>query len=299
MHCVLAKSTFRALIRMAPVLAGLILMAPTRGDEQLAGVACRSVHLGFYAIDPVAFYQEVTVEKSAPGTYFMVCGWSRGYFGLQELATGKKIILFSVWDSEEDNPDAAALSNRVVTFEPAEGVTVRRFGNEGSGGQSFYEYDWKVGETYRFCVSCEPFGSRTAYSGWFFHPEKQAWVRLMTFAARTHVYEKLSRLYCFVEDFRRNRESMKHARIARFANQWTLDDEGRWAAISTARFTADDNPAENIDAGIREAGFYLATGGQTKSSGIQVRDRLTLETPPSTPPEWKPLAVLKDRRPVD
>ncbi len=287
------------LLSLAVVAAGLSTPPSASADERLAGVACRSVHLSFYAIDPVAFYQEVTVEKSAPGTYFMVCGWSRGYFGMQELASGKKIILFSVWDSPEDNPEAAPLSARVVTFEPAEGVTVRRFGNEGSGGQSFYEYDWKVGETYRFCVSCEPFGSRTAYSGWFYHPEKKSWVRLMTFAARTVIPEKLSRLYCFVEDFRRNRESTRHARVARFANQWTLDDEGRWAAISTARFTGDDNPAVNIDAGMTQGGFYLATGGDTVNQGTQLRDRMTLETPPAIPPEWKPTAVLTGRPPVD
>ena len=266
---------------------------PALGDERLAGVACRSVHLGFYAMDPVAFYNEVTVQSSAPGTYFMVCGWSRGYFGMQELASGKKVILFSVWDSAENDPNAAPAADRVITVEPAEGVTVRRFGNEGSGGQSFYEYDWKVGETYKFCISSEPYENRMAYSGWFFHPAKKQWLRLMTFAARTPGAEKLSRLYSFIEDFRRNRESTKHARVARFSNQWTLDETGQWSAISVARFTGDENPATNIDARIENGGFVLATGGGTMNSGTQLRERLTLESPSSTPPDWKPSAVRK------
>ncbi|MGH7226187.1 MAG: alpha/beta hydrolase fold domain-containing protein, partial [Gemmataceae bacterium] len=41
--------------------------------------ACRSVHLFYTGEEGTAFYNEVTVDKSAPGTYFMVCGWNRGY----------------------------------------------------------------------------------------------------------------------------------------------------------------------------------------------------------------------------
>lgn len=281
------------------VSAGGILGAlPLKADEQLAGVACRSVHLGFSAMDAVAFYNEVAVQASAPGTYFMVCGWSRGYFGIQELATGKKVILFSVWDSPENDANAAPADQRVSTFEPAEGVVVRRFGNEGSGGQSLYNYDWKVDETYKFCVFAEPAGNRTAYSGWFFHPEKQSWLRLMTFAARTPGPEKLSRLYCFVEDFRRNRESTRHERVARFANLWTMNDAGLWAAISDARFTGDDNPATNIDACIDDRGFVLATGGKTENTGMRLRERMTLMMPPSVPPNWRPTPVMKENVPT-
>ena len=282
----------RTFVATLIVLLGSVAAAPA--DERLADIACRSVHLGFSAEEPVAFYNEVTVEKSAPGTYFMVCGWSRGYFGIQELASGRKLILFSVWDSPENNPNATPQAQRVTTFEPAEGVRVKRFGNEGSGGQSLYEYDWKVGETYRFCVSCEPDGVRTAYSGWFFHPEKQTWIRLMTFATLTPIAnEKLHRLYCFVEDFRRNRESAKHVRAARFGNAWALDEAGTWTVLDMARFTADSNPAMNIDAGMKEGRFFLATGGETKNSGIIPRERMTLPDPPTTPPDWKPTRVLK------
>ena len=275
-------------------LAAVAVASDAVADETLADIACRSVHLSFPAPEAVAFYNEVTVESSAPGTYFMVCGWGRGYFGIQELVRRPKTILFSVWDSEENNPNAVPKEQRVVEFEPAEGVVVKRFGNEGSGGQSFYEYDWKVGTTYKFCVSCEPFGERTAYSGWFFHPEKGEWIRLMTFAARTPKPEKLTGLYSFVEDFRRNRESTKHARRARFGNQWTLDENGTWSVASVARFTADNNPAVNIDAGIEGDVFFLATGGETVNSGAKLRERLTLMTPPSVAPKWKPTLVMKD-----
>ena len=56
------------------------------------------MHLAYPAPEGDAFYTEMTVEKSADGTYFMAAGWSKGYFGIQELASGKKLVLFSVWD---------------------------------------------------------------------------------------------------------------------------------------------------------------------------------------------------------
>ena len=31
-------------------------------------------------------------------------------------------------------------------------------GGEGTGGQSFHDFDWKAGDTYRFLVTCEPDG---------------------------------------------------------------------------------------------------------------------------------------------
>src|ERR1043166_5453747 len=62
--------------------AGSSLLA----DERLQGIACRSVHLQYAGQEGMAFYNEVTVNKSAEGTYFCVCGFSRGYHGIQELA---------------------------------------------------------------------------------------------------------------------------------------------------------------------------------------------------------------------
>jgi hypothetical protein len=45
-------------------------------DEKLAGQACRSVHLQLKAPAGTAFYNEVVVDQSAPGTYFCVCGFN-------------------------------------------------------------------------------------------------------------------------------------------------------------------------------------------------------------------------------
>src|SRR6187401_3551821 len=72
-------------------------------DEKLKGIACRSVHLAYPGPEAVAFYNEVTPLQSADGTYFCVCGFNKGYYGIQELASGKKLLIFSVWDPGNQN----------------------------------------------------------------------------------------------------------------------------------------------------------------------------------------------------
>src|SRR5438045_8858751 len=59
--------------------------------------AARSVHLHYPAPAADAFYNELTVEKSTPGSYFMACGFGHGYFGIQEQSRGRKVGIFSVW----------------------------------------------------------------------------------------------------------------------------------------------------------------------------------------------------------
>jgi Domain of unknown function (DUF5077) len=45
--------------------------------------AARSVHLGYRAPEGSFFYNEMVVEQSVNGSYFMACGWNTGYFGIQ------------------------------------------------------------------------------------------------------------------------------------------------------------------------------------------------------------------------
>lgn len=260
----------RAILCLA---VGLLFLpaSAVSADESLKGVACRSVHLGFDAPAGSAFYNEVTIEKSAPGSFFMVCGWDQGYFGLQELADGKKLAIFSVWDSKNDDPQATPEERRVrvVCHDPA--VRAGRFGNEGSGGPSFFPFDWQTGETYRCLLTGWIDGARTEYSGFLYLPKDGAWRRLVTFST-PNGGKPLRGCYCFLEDFRRNRISATQIREARFGNGWVRNVAGDWLAIRRARFTADANPVLNIDAGLRQTGFFLATGGETVNSGVKLKD---------------------------
>lgn len=273
---------------MKHCLLMLLVAAATvaRADERLAGIACRSVHLSYPGPPATMFTNTVTVDRSAPGTYFMVCGWSKGYFGMQELANGKKIVLFSVWDpGPQNDPGAVADEQRVTLIDNDPDVRVRRFGGEGTGGQSFFDFDWKVGETYRFLVSAKAEGNRSIYSGSLFEPEPKTWRKLVTFSTPSHG-ELLEGCYSFIEDFRRNRVSATQPREARFGDGWLKAADGTWQPIVKARFTADNNPVLNINAGVKSPLFFLATGGETKNEDAKLRSIIELgEVPATEPPD--------------
>lgn len=267
-------------LAIAVLLATMTLLAATRahGDEKLKGIACRSVHLAYPAPVAVSFYNEITIEKSAPGTYFMVCGWGKGYFGIQELANGKKLVLFSVWDpGNQDDPKTVKEDLQVKTLHKGEGVRVGRFGGEGTGGQSFFDYDWKIGETYRFLVTAKAVEKRSEYSGYFYIPEKKEWRHLVTFSTPTGG-DLLKGDYSFVEDFKRDKVSTTHTRRARFGNGWIETVDGTWQPITRAKFTADANPVTNIDAGPDKNSFFLATGGDIENKTVPLREFMEIET---------------------
>jgi hypothetical protein len=262
--------------------------AIVRADEKLQGKACRSVHLAYPAAKGAAFYNEVAVDRSAPGTYFCVCGWDKGYFGMQELGGGKKVLIFSVWDSNQDDPRAVGEERRVRLLHRDEKVRIGRFGGEGTGGQSFFDYDWKPGETYRFVVSAKVDGERTEYAGYFYVPEEGAWKHLVTFSTITGG-RPLGGYYSFVEDFKRDGVSATRPREARFGNAWVKAVGGGWEPVARARFTADRNPVTNIDAGVRDGRFFLITGGATENKGAKLNGPIDL--PPAArraPPEGLP-----------
>lgn len=266
-------------MRIALCLAAMIALVATTAsaDERLKGIACRSVHLGYLAPEGDAFYTEMTVEKSADGTYFMAAGWSKGYFGIQELGNGKKLVLFSVWDPTAGNdPKNVDDAKRVKMLHKDDAVRVGRFGGEGTGGQSFFDFDWKIGETYRFLVTAKPDGdTRTAYSGYFFLPEKKAWKHLVTFSTITNG-TLLKGYYSFVEDFRRNKISTSKERRAIYENGWVKPVKGDWVPLDKARFTADANPVLNIDAGTIEGRYFLATGGDIDNKTTKLRETIAL-----------------------
>lgn len=278
------------MLRVLAVLAMPLLLARLSfGDEQTRGIACRSVHLGYSAAEGTVFCNEVLVEKSAPGTYFCVCGWSKGYFGIQEKADGKKVLIFSVWDpGAQNDPKSVQEDVRVKLLHQGADVRVGRFGNEGTGGQSFYDYDWKVGRTYRLLVKAAADGeTRTAYAGYFFHPEKKEWIHLVTFSTIAKG-ALLKGYYSFVEDFQRNKISATQERKALFGDGWVLTKEDKWVPLDKARFTADSNPSTNINAGAVPSAFFLATGGTTTNTdtslGKSMTRILTKKEPPTPLP---------------
>ncbi len=313
----------------AAALFALVGLNPAAADESLAGKACRSVHLRLPAPKAEAFYQEMTVRQSAPGTYFMACGWNRGYFGIQEAANGSKQALFSVWEPPAgQNPDLVPADRRVELRGKGEDSIVKRFGGEGTGGQCFLRTDaadWQIGDTCRFLVTAAvdtdaagaPIAGRTAYTGFYSrHAAGEdapgPWVKMATFSTLTPTdagaFEPLRGLYTFVEDFRRNGVSATQARAAEFGAGWVrtvptpaaaaaAGGGPQWVALNRAQFTADGNPARNVNATTTpgatptEVGrFTLATGGDTPEAADKLGQ--TLNRPTS-------LAKIAPRPPSD
>lgn len=224
--------------------------------------AARSVHLGYPAPEAVLYYNEVTVEQSQKGSYFSVCGFKHGYFGIQERMNDK-VVIFSIWDpGEQDNPDSVQEDRRVQLLYRDEAVSIGRFGGEGTGGQSFFAYDWKVGETYKFFVTATHSASRTEYAAYFYINETNRWKHLATFSTLANG-DFLKGYYAFIEDFRRDVKSVGEVRRAGFRNGWVKTLQGDWIPLTRARFTADSTPLMTINAGVVDGGFFLQTGGET------------------------------------
>ena len=246
--------------------------------------AARSVHLGYQAPDAMLFYNEMTVLESTPGSYFMAAGWNTGYFGIQELSDGRKVILFSVWDpTQGDDPNAVKQEERVECVYNSPDVRVRRFGGEGTGGQCMGSLDWKIGDPLRFVVTATADGNKTVYAGYVRLNDRSQWKHLVTFRTRSGG-QSLRGLYAFIEDFRRDGRSVFDIRRARFGNGWVKTPDGNWSPLNHARFTASGAEWEDkdrINAGLENGRFFLATGGDTKTT---VALRSTLELPPGDRP---------------
>jgi hypothetical protein len=252
--------------------------------------AARSVHLSYPASGGLLFYNEVVIEKSVNGSYFMACGWNTGYFGIQQLdGPDDKVVLFSVWDPTAGNdPNVVKTEDRVEVIYQGEGVRIKRFGGEGTGGQCMWKWKWDVGATNRFLIGVEIEDPKSTYSAWFW--ANDAWKKLASFRVRTGG-QPLTGYYSFIEDFRRDGHSVKEVRRARFGNGWVKTAQGEWVPIAKARFTASGaewESKDNVDAGVQNGWFYLATGGDVKMSR-ESRTMIDLPLPPMNPPKPLPL----------
>jgi Domain of unknown function (DUF3472)/Domain of unknown function (DUF5077) len=227
---------------------------------------CASVHLGYplaKGAAVTAFYNEVTVRTDPLWSYYMACGFSRGYFGIQVNSPTERRVIFSVWDSGNEAVDRKKVDdeNRVKLLSKGDGVVASDFGNEGTGGHSHLIYPWVVGTTYRFLVTAKPEGAATTYSGWFFFPEKKTWGLIASFRAPKDG-DNLHGLYSFNECF--NGQNGDQRRLSEFGNQW-VQNNGAWQELTTARFTHDGTGGKDridYESGVVDGRrFFLSNGG--------------------------------------
>lgn len=200
-----------------------------------------SVHLGYTVPDDTEyFYSEVTVPRGQDpvGSYYMADGFNVGYFGMQVNSPTERRILFSVWDSPTD---------KTTLVRQGPDVVVNDFGGEGTGGQSYLDYPWVAGETYRFLVRAQPDGAGNTYFSAWFGPVPHGhghrgrgngggWRFIASWKyAGTATY--LKGVYSFLESFDPSYGYI--GRSALYGNQWAVTTDGQWHEITSAWFDVD------------------------------------------------------------
>ena len=230
-----------------------------------------SVHLMYPlndSIQALSFYTEITVPGGSDllHSYFMACGFARGYLGMQVNSPTERRIIFSVWDAGNEAKDRNKVNeeNKVVLVAKGEGVYADGFGNEGTGGHSHWIYNWKAGETYKFLVTAaiDSAAHTTTYAGYFFDPLIQKWKLLACFKAPKDG-NSLHHLYSFLENFSDNNGQLY--RKAYYGNQWVRTEKGDWIELTRSTFSYDatGKAGDRIDlgGGVEKNRFYLWNGG--------------------------------------
>lgn len=212
------------------------------------------------------FYNEITVPEGQDpvGSYFMSNGFGEGYFGIQVNSETERRVLFSVWSPfETDDPSQIPDEHKIILVKKGDGVTTGEFGNEGSGGQSYYVYNWKAGNTYKFLTRIRPSNNGySEYTSFFFAPEIGKWKLIAQFL-RPSTTTFYTRPHSFLENF--VTETGYIERKANYNNQWIYTKEEEWIELTNGQFTAD-NTARNkarmdYKGGSDEAGFFLQNCG--------------------------------------
>ncbi len=211
-----------------------------------------------------AFYCEMTGVEEPLWTYYMACGWHRGYFGMQVNSPTERRIIFSVWDSGNEAVERSKVgsADRVSLVAKGEGVYSGDFGNEGTGGHSHLKFQWKTGEKQRFLVTAKPVdATHTIYAGYYFRPDKKEWMLISSWKApKEGGY--LRGLYSFSENFGGSNGHL--VRKALYGNQWLQTDAGQWLELTTASFSHDPTgKADRLDRfmGVENGQFFLSHGG--------------------------------------
>ena len=251
-------------------IQALVLQGPAAEEANFNLKARRnaaSVHLVYpvpKGTNVAAFYCELTSLEDPLWTYYMACGWHRGYFGMQVNSPTERRIIFSVWDSGGEAVDRGKVSdeNRVTLVAKGAGVEAGDFGNEGTGGHSHLVYPWRTGERQRFLVTAKPVDiTHTIFTGYYFQPDKKQWVLISSWKApKEGGY--LRGLYSFSENFGGANGHLR--RKALYGNQWIRTSDGQWLELTTATFSHDPTgKADRLDRfmGVENGQFFLSQGG--------------------------------------
>ena len=208
-----------------------------------------SVHLNYEMPNETIewFYNEVTVPENNDvlASYYMANGFGEGYFGIQANSPTERRVLFSVWSPfDTQDPELIPDSLKIKLLRQGEGVHIGEFGNEGSGGQSFLRYNWKVGTTYKFLTQIKPTGDgATIYTSYFYATDEGRW-RLIASFLRPETDTFYKRAHSFLENFSPDQGYL--TRKVYFGNQWYRTVDGDWIAGSKTSFSHDETARKGV-----------------------------------------------------
>lgn len=230
-----------------------------------------SVHLNYSKPNPGEnnewFYAEIEVPSGNDtlGSYFMTNGFGEGYMGIQVNSATERRILFSVWSPFiTDDPDSIPEEDKIELIGKGESVKIGEFGNEGSGGQSYFVYDWQPDTTYKLLVNIKPSEEtgKTDYTGYFFTPETNVWKLIANFRRpKTTTY--VTNQYAFLENFVPAAGQIERKGL--YKNNWLVNESGKWYPLTKAIFTYDATAEKqarlDYQGGVDNDVFYLKNTG--------------------------------------
>ena len=200
-----------------------------------------SVHIGYPQANGQEvewFYNEIQAKTDPLNSYYMACGFSRGYFGMQVNSGTERRVIFSVWDAGNEAVDRNKVSddNKVRLLAKGTQVVADSFGNEGTGGHSHLVTAWRTNAPQRFLVHAKKDGTGTIYTGYYMASNQKVWKLIASFRAPKDG-NLLRGLYSFNENFWGDNGHLKRA--AEFGPAWIKSKSGEWQQLSTGRFTHD------------------------------------------------------------
>ena len=253
-----------------------------------------SVHIWHSTMAPGAptgdaynwLYHEIMIPQGHDYqyTYAMAIGQSRLYMGIQANGANRHDVIFSVWDNGDTDIDPN-LSEYLKSgaIDSGEGVTIERFGNEGTGTKAFKMGEhWTPGEFVQFICNARPAtqtitqsdGTTTEYNSmlmtaWYKRERDTEWNYLATHCCSgSEALFAQSEFYSFLENYGSANGQVQRKAYYRNAYAHAAENK-KWYHLNVGGYSNTDG-GNNIGArndfghGIAteyDRCFYMTTGG--------------------------------------
>ena len=278
-------------------------------------------------------YEEIMIpeESDIIGTYAEAIGALNGYMGIQmngydENGAPRHDVLFSMWDDGSTDTDPNLPDHlRAGAIDWDKQTTVNRFGNEGTGVQTYRRGNyWKPGRYVQFITNCRPEttsytttenGTTTTHkqqnmlvSTWFNAQDGKGWQYMATVRKRNSS-EYFSTWYAFLENYVAS--SGQALRKAYYRNGYARSRyDKKWYDFNAVGFGHTDggNSAgarndwgQGLTSNASDRTFFMTTGGytstkQTSMTAPLASDHSTVDTINMTPLEQRIQLAIKNEK---